>query len=125
MPEFSIGNIVRITRQPEGWHLAVVGKVGYIASLASAHASFIGLNLDGSMSGCGGVRLDCLEHETSPQWKRAKEIRDAESARSLAKSKERKARYEARMTELAAKYGISVENVWALKSDIEALGDQA
>ena len=125
MPEFSIGDIVRITRQPKGWYPAVVGEVGYIEDLIETRASFRGLRIDGSMGANGMVPLDCLEHETSPQWVRAKEIRDAESARSLAKSKERKARYEAQMTELAAKYGISVENVWALKSDIESLGDQA
>ena len=102
----------------------IVGEVGYIDELNETHAGFNGLKIDGSISGCGGVKLDCLELETSPHWKKAKELRDAEAERSFAEGMARTERYHARMAELSAKYGISVENVKALYSDIEALDNR-
>jgi hypothetical protein len=124
MPAFSIGDIVRVARQPDDILLHIVGKVGYIDELNETYVIFMGLKLNGSMSGCGSVQLDCLEHENSAQWKQAKELRDAKAALSFAESKARSERYAARMAELSAQYGISVENAKALNSDIEALSSR-
>lgn len=121
MPIFSSGDIVRIARQPDDVKVHIVGEVGYIDSLSPTHAGFLGLKLDGSTSGGGSVKLYCLEHENSAQWRRAKEIHDREFEQRLEESRARTERYHARMTELSAKYGISVENVKALYSDIEEL----
>lgn len=124
MPKFSIGDLVRVARQPDDMLPRIVGEVGYIDALNETHASFNSIKLDGSMSGCGSVKLDCLEHESSPHWVKARELRKAEAERSYAESMARTERYHARITELSAKYGISVENVKALYSDIEALSNR-
>jgi hypothetical protein len=121
MPVFSVGDIVRVVLQPSDMLAHIVGEVGYIDNMSTTHAMFNGLRLNGSRSGCGSVNLNCLELETSPNWRLAKEILDANLAQRLVESKERTERYHARMAELSAKYGISVENIEALYSDIEAL----
>jgi len=124
MTAFALGDIVLVARQPKDMMVHIVGEVGVIESLTSTHASITCLKLDGSMSGCGAVLLDCLEHETRSHWRRAKEIRDANAAQSFAEGMERTERYRARMAALSAKYGISVENVKALYSDIVALNNR-
>lgn len=124
MPAFSLGNLVRVARQPKDMMVHIVGEVGYIDSLTPTHAGITCLKLDGSVSGCGTVQLDCLEHEDSAQWKVAKGLRDAAFERSVTESVARSERYAARMAELSAKYRISVENAKALNSDIEALSSR-
>ena len=124
MPSFAIGDIVRVVRQPDDMLPHIVGEVGYIDQMNDTHAGFNGLKLDGSMSGCGGVKLDCLELETSPHWRKAKEIRDENSARTLAEGLARGSRRDARMAELSSTYGISVEDIKALQSDLRTLSDR-
>jgi len=124
MPEFSAGDIVRVVRQPEHLIVQVVGKVGFLTSLTATHAEFTGLNLDGSYSGGITTQLDCLEPETSPQWVEAKRLRDEAFKKTIAESIARAERYNARMFELSVKYGISVEHVKALFSDLTYLNRQ-
>lgn len=124
MSAFTLGDIVRVARQPEDMGVHIVGEVGYIDSLTPTHAGFNGLKLDGSPSGYGSVQLNCLEHEDSAQWKVAKGLRDAAFEKAVAESLARSERYAARMVELSAKYGISVENAKSLNSDIKALSNR-
>jgi hypothetical protein len=124
--EFSLGDIVKIVRQPNDVISKIIGEVGYIDSISFTHAGFKGLQLDGSISGCGAVKIDCLEHEAGAQWKRAKEIRDSASAleRSFTESGARQERYLNRISELATKYNISIDDVKNLKLDLEYFVNQ-
>jgi hypothetical protein len=124
MTAFALGDLVLVARQPKDMIVRIVGEVGVIESLTSTYASITCLKLDGSMSGGGGVLLDCLEHEVGPHWMRAKEIWYAKFEQLKAEGIAQTERYRARMAELSAKYGISVENVKALYSDIVALNNR-
>jgi len=118
MPEFSVGDIVRVTRQPVGLLPRIVGEVGYIEGMTDTYASFNGLKLDGSISGCGSIPLDCLEPETSTQWKLAKETRYANQARDLSKGLERGERIRSGIAEVAAKHGLSVGTVEVIYQEV-------
>ena len=98
--------------------------MGYIDSISSTHAGFKGLKLDGSISGCGAVKIDCLEHEEGVQWKRAKEICDSKLERSFTESGARQERYLNRISELATKYNISIDDVKNIKFDLEHFVNQ-
>jgi hypothetical protein len=121
MTVFALEDLVLVARQPKDMIVRIVGEVGYIDSLTSTHAGITCLKLDGSMSGAGRVQLDCLEHEVGSHWMRAKEIWYAKFEQLKAEGIAQTERYHARMAELSAKYGISVENVKALYLDIGAL----
>ncbi len=108
---FSVGDIVRVARQPNGLVSKIVGEVGFIEETNDTHAQFNGLKLDGSFSGCGAVPFDCLELETGAQWKQAKVTRDTNSARTLAEGLGRGARINAGIAVVAAKHGLSVDVV--------------
>jgi hypothetical protein len=124
MPEFSLGDLVRVVRQPKDMKIQVVEKVGFINQLTPTQANVTGLKLDGSHAWYGTIQFDYLEYEISPQWIEAKRLRDEVLEKAWVESVARTERYNARMFELSVRYGISVEQVKALFSELNYLNRQ-
>lgn len=118
---FLVGDIVRVVKQPSDMLPHIVGEVGWIESLHEngTHAGFNALKVDGSISGCGTVALDCLAPERAPHWVEAKRLHDENLDRMLEESNARMARINARIQEIAKKHSISVDEASAIHEEIE------
>lgn len=113
MPAFSVGDLVRVARQPNEMNVHIEGQVGYIDELDpnGTHARINALKVDGTLSGSGTVPLDCLELEGAAHWKVAKGIHDADLERRSLEHAARAKRYAAGIAEIAYDYGISTHEV--------------
>jgi hypothetical protein len=75
MIEFKSGDLVKIYRQPPNHWVKLAGDVGVIDEiLDNGYCVIQTINDWGSSVGFGSVPADCLEHETSEKWKRAKRL---------------------------------------------------
>lgn len=120
---FSVGDLVRVSRQPEGMIVHIEGKVGYIDELHQngTHALFTALKVDGTLSGSGTIPLDCLELEGAAHWKVAKGIHDADLEKRIRESVARSERYAAGIAEIAATHGISAQKVEEISQSVIGL----
>lgn len=123
MPTFSIGDIVRIVKQPADMLPKIVGEVGFIDSLHEngTHAGFHGLKVDGSISGCGTVMLDCLAPETAPHWVEAKRVYDEELVKSTEEYRARGERIDLGIEKIAAEYGLSAQEAGEIHTKVDRL----
>ena len=118
---FSVGDIVRVVKQPSDMYVCIVGWVGFIDSLHEngTHALISTLKVDGSVGGCGTVMLDCLAPESAPHWVEAKRLYDENLARMLEVYRARTERINARIAEIAKKHYLIVDEVVSIHEDVE------
>ena len=127
MTDFKVGSIVRIVKQPADVLPKIVGEVGFIDSLHEngTHAGFNGLKVDGSISGCGTVMLDCLAPEPAPHWAEAKRLYDERIAKLLEESRACSERISAGIAIIAKKRGVSVEEAVEIHREVEKVIERA
>jgi hypothetical protein len=118
---FSVGDIVRVAKQPEDLLPKIVGEVGFVEGVLNDFVSIKTLWLDGGFGGGGAIPVSCLVPETSPQWVAAKSMYDKEREKHFAEGLAFSARVHAKEQEMADKYGISVEAVLDIVHEIRSL----
>jgi hypothetical protein len=121
----AVNDIVRVTRQPKDMLSHILGEVGYITEIQDLGERGVWANIqtmrpDGRRGGGGGVPLDCLALEPGADWKRARELIEAEYARDLEECLARGRRWETLVAQVATKHGISPETAEAIHQELGA-----
>lgn len=118
---FSVGDIVRVVKQPTDMHARILGEVGFIESLHEngTHAGFCALKITGEVGSCGTVMLDCIAPESAPRWVEAKRWHDDNLARRLEEFRARTERINARIQEIAKKHLVSFDEATEIHEEIE------
>ena len=110
------GDIVRVVKpRPKmgGVFIDILNEVGWIEEIKELDgvqwAQLQTLRLNGDVGGGGGVPLDCLAPEPAPEWRAAKDRRDAYIEKLTREGLERGKRLKARIASVAEKYGVAPE----------------
>lgn len=78
--EIKVGELCRVTTQPELQFVPLLNRVGFVESLDRGLASLALINIDGSPDGWPRlVPIACLAIETNPRWDRIKNNRKVEN----------------------------------------------
>jgi len=119
------GDVVRVVKPRPvtgGVFIDILGDVGWIEEVMDVDgvpwAQIQTLHLDGSPSGCGGIPLDCLALETAPQWREAKDKRDARFERDRQEGLERAKRWHDRVARVAARHDVTPDVAAAIHADL-------
>jgi hypothetical protein len=102
-----------------------IGTVAVINQATPDFAEIVGLNLNGTVNGCGFIPLDCLVIEDRLQWVMAREFflyKEAKTSDLLISGHLK--RQEGLKT-IAAKYGLTEESLAALRQEISQLYDES
>ncbi|MCK9567426.1 hypothetical protein M0R72_00585 [Candidatus Pacearchaeota archaeon] len=122
--KFSAGDLVKVVKQPPNQHVHLVGEVGFIDEIVEGdvpYAQIQTLHLDSFLGGCGAVPIDCLEPERGQCWIDAKRKHDEHIADVRAKGEAFSKHVNDGIAKIAEKYGLSVEMVEAISSEVRSL----
>ena len=117
-------DLVRVARQPADLKIRILGEVGYISEIRDGWVLITLLHEDGSLKGCGGVPLDCLDPVTDPAWLAVMAKYDAKLAAQIKASNDFLAKIDAKALELATLHGITPEAVLQIHADITRLHNE-
>jgi hypothetical protein len=133
--KFSVGDLVKVVKQPHNQHVHLVGEVGFIdeiedckegdvpyaqiQTLRLVRPSFAGGH--SSPGGCGSVPLDCLEPETQQCWIEAKQKYDEHIEKVRAEGIAFSRHVNEGIAKIAEKHGLSVEQVEAISAEVRSL----
>ncbi len=121
---FEVGDLVRIVSKPDNQCVDPTGEVGLVDEIQTTpdriFAYFKGIKMDGHMSGCGSVPLECLVHERSEAWLKAKELYLARQAKYRAEADAHQTRWLKFLDEMVIKYGLPKETLVSIHRDLGA-----
>lgn len=118
-PDFKVGDLVCIFKQPSTQIAGVEGQIGYIDEVQRDPFFYVcTIREDGRSLGAGSIPRDCLRIETSPKWVRAKALREEEQARTASEINWHSSHSQAQNQAIAEKNQLSKAQFEAIKLDI-------
>lgn len=117
-------DIVRIITQPPNQMVDLVDEVGFIEEINNGTAVIQALNIDGSLSGCGAIPLECLAVESDSKWQEAYNLYQKKFAQNISIGETNQKDIDNLLNEVGKKYNLTGDQIWKIYSEVKEKKEQ-